>query len=116
MFTEQFRRIWWKRLRRDVEPRRCVRRNDQLGRSVGNGGIFFDRRKHRHGRKRLGWPALDGWCYRLGWPALDGRCYQLGWIDGDGRNDSRAIGRRDRHRREVGDWWAHRNGGRCAWR
>jgi hypothetical protein len=127
MFIEQFRRIWWKRLRRDVEPRRCVWRNDQLGRSVGNGGISFNRRKHRHGRKRLGRPALDGRCYRLGW--IDGK--GNGWNDsraigrrerlrrevgGNGWNDSRAIGRRERLRREVGVWWAHRKRWRCAWR
>jgi len=104
MFTEQFRRIWWKRLRRDVEPRRCVWRNDQLGRSVGNWGIFFNRRKRRHGRKRLGRPALDG------------RCYRLGWIDGNGWNDRRAIGRRERLRREVGIWWARRKRWRRGWR
>jgi len=63
---------------------------------VGNGGIFFNRRKHHHGRKRLGRPALDG------------RCYQLGWIDGNGWNDARAIGRRERLRREVGVGWERR--------
>ena len=108
MFIEQFRRIWWKRLRRDVEPRWCVWQNDQLGRSVGNGGISFNRRKHRHGRKRLGRPVLDGRCYRLGW--IDGN----GW--GNGWNDSRAIGWRDRFRRDVGVWWARRKRWRCAWR
>jgi hypothetical protein len=126
MFIEQFRRIWCKRLRRDVEPRRCVCRNDQLGRSDGNGGISFNRRKHRHGRKQLGRPALDGRCYRLGW--IDGN----GWNDsratgrrerlsrevgGNGWNDSRAIGRRERLSREVGgNGWAHRKRWRCAWR
>ena len=140
MFIERFRRSWWKRLRRDVEPRRCVWHNDQLGRSVGNGGIFFNQREHGHGRKQLGRPVLDG-RKQLGWPALHGRCYRLGWLEGNGRgngwndsraigrydrlgwlegngrgngwNDSRAIGRCDRLRREVGDWWAHRNWWRC---
>jgi hypothetical protein len=129
-----FRRIWWKRLRRDVEPRRCLWRNDQLGRSVGNGGISCNRRKHRHGRKRLGRPALDGRCYRLGW--IDGNGWGNGWNDsraigrrerhrrkvggngwGNGWNDSRAVGRRERHRREVGgNGWAHRQRWRYVWR
>jgi len=93
MFIEQFRWIWRKWLRRDVE---CVWRSDQLRWSLGNRWVFRIRGKHRHGRKRLGRPALDG------------RCYRLGWIDGNGWNDSRAIGRRERLGREVGDWWARR--------
>ena len=129
MFIEQFRRSWRQRLRRDVEPRRSVWRNDQLGREVGNGGISFNRREHRHGRKRLGRPVGNGGISfnrrkhrhgrkRLGRPALDGRCYRLGWVDGKGNgwNDCRAIGRRERLRREVGVWWAHRKRWRCAWR
>ena len=106
MFIEQFRRIWWKRLWRDVEARRSFWRNDQLGRPVGNGRISFNRRKHSHGRKRLGRPALDGRCYRLGW--IDGK--------GNGGNDCHAIGRRERLRRDVGVWWAHWKRWRCDWR
>lgn len=108
MFIERFRRIWCKRDRRHFEPGRCVWRNDQLGRSVGNGGLSFNRRKHRHGRKRRGRPALDGRCYRLGWIAGDG------W--GHRWNDSRAIGRREQLGRAVGVWWAHRKRWRCVWR
>jgi hypothetical protein len=128
MFIEQFRRIWWriwrKRLRWNVEPRRCVWRYDELGRSVGNGGISFNRRKHHSGRKRLGRPALIGRCERLGWidgngwndSRAIGRRERLGWIDGNGWNDSRAIGWRERLRREVWVWWAHRKRWRCDWR
>jgi hypothetical protein len=115
MFIQRFRRTWCKRLRRDAGPRRCVWRNDQLGRSVGKGGLFFNRRKRRHGRKRLGRQVFDGRCSGLGW--------RNGWNDsrtigrrdrlrrevgGNGWNDSRAIGRRERTRREVGAWWPHR--------
>jgi hypothetical protein len=107
MFIEQFRRSWWERLRWDVEPRRCVWRRDQLGRAVGTGGIFFNRRKRCGRRKQLGRPVLDE------------RCCRLGWIEGNGWNDSHAIGRRERLRREVGDigwgngWNDSRAIGRC---
>lgn len=99
MFIERFGRIWWERLRRDVEPRR---RNDQLGRSVGNGGLSFDWRTHRHGRKRHGRSALDGRRSRLGW------VNRKGWGNGNGRRDgwidNRAIGRHEQLRRKVGVW------------
>ncbi len=108
MFIDRSGRIGWKRLRRDLEPRRRLWRNEQLGRSVGNGGSAFHRRQQRHGRKRLGRSALDGRCHRLGW--IDGNEW------GDGWSDSRAIGRYERPRREVGARWAHGTRWRCAWR
>jgi hypothetical protein len=97
MFIEQLRWIWRKWLRREVER---VWRNDQLRWSLGNRWILCIRGKHRHGRKRLGRPALDGRCYRLGW--IDGNGWRNGW------NDSRAIRRRERLRRKVGVWWERR--------
>jgi hypothetical protein len=125
MLIGQFRRGRGKQLSRDVERRRCVWRDDQLGRPGRIGGIVLEQGKLRLGRQQFQQPVLDGRFCRLGWlvghqrgkrghdsnPTEQHQRHSRedgdhGW--GDRGNDGLAIGRQQWHGRQVGDRWALR--------